>query len=94
MYSPPKIESGLNIGYGYYRYIDEMVSAGGGIDAFWTIYKKVSSESSYDYLRFYIDNSEQGSWAGEVDWSQSVFPVLAGNHTFKWSFVSYWKSDF
>ena len=52
-----------------------------------SFYKKVSSESSYDYLRFYIDNSEQGSWAGEVDWSQSVFPVLAGNHTFKWSFT-------
>ena len=43
LYSPPKIESGLNIGYGYYRYIDEMVSAGVGIDAFWTNYKKVSS---------------------------------------------------
>ena len=43
LYSPPEIESGLNIGYGYYRYIDEMVSAGVGIDAFWTNYKKVSS---------------------------------------------------
>ena len=43
LYSPPKIESGLNIGYGYYRYIDEMVSAGVGLDAFWTNYKKVSS---------------------------------------------------
>ena len=43
LYSPPEIESGLNIGYGYYRYIDEMVSAGVGMDAFWTNYKKVSS---------------------------------------------------
>ena len=43
LYSPPEIESGLNIGYGYYRYIDEMVSAGVGLDAFWTNYKKVSS---------------------------------------------------
>ena len=43
LYSPQEIESGLNIGYGYYRYIDEMVSAGVGLDAFWTNYKKVSS---------------------------------------------------
>ena len=43
LYSPPEIESGLNIGYGYYRYIDEMVSAGVGMDVFWTNYKKVSS---------------------------------------------------
>ena len=43
LYSPPDIESGLTIGYGYFRYIDEMVSAGVGLDAFWTNYKKVSS---------------------------------------------------
>jgi opacity protein-like surface antigen len=43
LYSPPEIESGLTIGYGYYRYIDDMVSAGVGIDAFWTNYMKVSS---------------------------------------------------
>ena len=43
LYSPPEIESGLNIGYGYYRYIDEMVSAGIGMDAFWTNYMKASS---------------------------------------------------
>ena len=43
LYSPPEIESGLSIGYGYYRYIDDMVSAGVGMDAFWTNYIKVSS---------------------------------------------------
>ena len=43
LYSPPEIETGLNIGYGYYRYIDDMVSTGVGLDAFWTNYKKVSS---------------------------------------------------
>ena len=43
LYSPPEIESGLNIGYGYYRYIDDMVSAGVGMDAFWTNYIKESS---------------------------------------------------
>ena len=43
LYLPPEIESGLNIGYGYYRYIDDMVSAGVGMDAFWTNYIKESS---------------------------------------------------
>ena len=43
LYSPPEIESGLTIGYGYYRYIDDMVSAGVGMDAFWTNYMKTSS---------------------------------------------------
>ena len=43
LYLPPEIESGLTIGYGYYRYIDDMVSAGVGMDAFWTNYMKVSS---------------------------------------------------
>jgi len=43
LYSPPEIESGLTIGYGYYRYIDDMVSAGVGMDAFWTNYMKASS---------------------------------------------------
>jgi PKD repeat protein len=47
---------------------------------------RVESESGYDYLRFYIDNTEQGEWAGIVPWTQATFPVTAGNHTFKWEY--------
>ncbi|MBE9491301.1 MAG: T9SS type A sorting domain-containing protein, partial [Bacteroidetes bacterium] len=47
---------------------------------------KVSSEASYDYLRFYIDNNEQASWAGEVGWAEAEFDVTAGMHTFKWKY--------
>ena len=43
LYSSPEVESGLNIGYGYYRYIDEMVSLGIGMDMFWTNYLKEST---------------------------------------------------
>ncbi|MCD4791319.1 MAG: hypothetical protein K8R37_15095, partial [Bacteroidales bacterium] len=46
--------------------------------------RKVSSESGYDYLEFYIDNIKQGEWAGELDWAEVIFPVTAGEHTFKW----------
>ena len=56
-------------------------------------HKKVSCEdvgsysgNYYDFLAFYIDGIEQAKWAGELDWSQSSFPVLAGEHTFMWKF--------
>jgi hypothetical protein len=49
-----------------------------------SFYRKVSSESSYDYLQFYIDGSLQDQWAGEVSWSEVSYLVTAGNRTFKW----------
>ncbi|HDP54549.1 MAG TPA: T9SS type A sorting domain-containing protein, partial [Bacteroidetes bacterium] len=47
---------------------------------------KVSSESGYDYLKFYIDDVEKASWSGEVDWTEVSFPVPSGVHTFRWSY--------
>ncbi len=58
-------------------------SSGGNISFF----RKVSSEAGYDYLRFYIDGVQQGQWAGEVAWSDVFYPVTAGTHTMKWSYV-------
>jgi len=49
-------------------------------------FKKVSSESSYDFLKFYIDNNLIDQWSGEVSWSGSTYPVTAGQHTFKWEY--------
>jgi hypothetical protein len=50
-----------------------------------SFYKKVSSESGYDFLKFYIDGAQQGSsWSGTVNWSQETFSVTTGIHTFKW----------
>jgi len=57
-----------------------------------TFYYKVSSESGYDYLRFYIDGSEKGEWSGTVGWTRAAYPVNAGNRTFRWTYskdVSY-----
>ena len=51
-----------------------------------SFYKKVSSEENYDYLRFFIDNVEKGSWAGEIDWSPESYQVEEGEHTYKWEF--------
>ena len=49
--------------------------------------RKVSSEKGYDFLKFYIDGVEKGSWSGEVDWEEESFPVTAGNHTFAWKYI-------
>lgn len=51
-----------------------------------SFYYKVSSESSYDYLKFYIDNTMQGSWAGEVAWGNIEYAVTPGVHIFKWAY--------
>ncbi len=51
-----------------------------------SFYRSVSSESSFDYLRFYIDGAQQSQWSGTVSWSQVSFPVASGVHTFRWSY--------
>ncbi len=51
-----------------------------------SFYYKVSSENSYDILKFYIDGSLVGQWSGEVDWSFAEFPVTEGEHNFKWEY--------
>ena len=51
-----------------------------------TFYYKVSSESRYDYLTFYIDGVEKDKWAGDEDWAEVSFPVSAGTRTFEWTY--------
>jgi len=51
--------------------------------SFWM---KVSSESGYDYLKFYIDDSEKGSWSGEEGWSLEKVAITEGEHTLKWAY--------
>ena len=46
--------------------------------------RKVSSEASYDYLRFYLDGELAASWSGELDWLTVAFSVSAGLHDFRW----------
>lgn len=47
---------------------------------------KVSSESGFDELAFYIDGSLQDAWSGEIGWTLAEYTVGAGTHTFKWAF--------
>ncbi|MBN2442590.1 MAG: hypothetical protein JXJ04_14645 [Spirochaetales bacterium] len=48
---------------------------------------KVSSESHYDYLIFYINDVSMDSWSGEKDWSTASFQIDDGGiNTLKWKY--------
>ena len=53
-----------------------------------SFYFKTSSESNYDFLKFYIDGTTAlASWSGTNSWTRAAFPVSTGNHTFKWEYM-------
>lgn len=52
-----------------------------------SFYFKVSSETSYDKLHFYIDNVEKANWSGDLNWQRASYPVAAGVHTYKWTYT-------
>ena len=49
-----------------------------------SFYYKVSSEVSYDSLRFLVDGTLRQGWSGEVGWAQSSHSLGIGTHTIKW----------
>ncbi len=52
-----------------------------------SFFKFVSSEQSYDELKFKINGNKVGEWSGEdVAWSFVSFPVAVGQNTFKWEY--------
>ncbi len=51
-----------------------------------TFWNKVSSEGSYDYLKFYIDNNLIEDWSGELEWDEQTYTITAGVHTLKWTY--------
>lgn len=63
-------------------YIDGQVLSNDTI----SFYRKVSSESGYDFLKFYLDGNELGSWSGTKDWAKVSYPISAGNHRFSWTY--------
>jgi hypothetical protein len=47
----------------------------------------VSSESGYDYCKFYIDgNLQSGQISGSPGWSSRQFTISSGSHTFRWEY--------
>lgn len=49
---------------------------------------RVSSEMNYDKFYFYLDGVEKlGGISGNVGWYQVTFPLTAGAHTMRWTYV-------
>jgi len=49
-----------------------------------SFYRRVSSESTFDFLKFYIDDLLMDSWSGDLTWENETYEVMAGIHEFKW----------
>ena len=53
-----------------------------------SFYCKVSSESGFDWLEFYIDQERQDRISGTGgDWAYKSYNLSAGNHVLKWRYV-------
>jgi subtilisin family serine protease len=51
-----------------------------------SFFYQISTESGYDFLKFYIDGTLQGEWAGTVGWTQATYSVGTGEHDFTWTY--------
>jgi hypothetical protein len=49
-----------------------------------TFFRRVSSESAYDFLRVYLDSILMYSWSGEVPWARVSIPLSPGFHNVTW----------
>jgi hypothetical protein len=48
---------------------------------------KVSSETNWDFLNFYVDGVLYKQWSGEVGWANYSFALNAGPHTLEWAYA-------
>ena len=51
-----------------------------------SFYRKVNSESDYDYMKFFIDGQLEEEWSGFLGWERYSYFVPAGSHVFKWTY--------
>jgi hypothetical protein len=78
-YDDDAVQSG-DINDSQSTYIKTTVIGPGQLSFRW----KVSSESYYDYLSFYIDDNKESSISGLTGWEQQTYTIPAGTHTLKW----------
>jgi hypothetical protein len=62
----------------------ETTVTGPGTLSFWW---KVSSETSYDFLRVAVDGAEAGKISGETGWEQRSLVIPAGAHNLRWRYT-------
>jgi YHS domain-containing protein len=72
-----------DIGHDQNTYFQTTVTGSGTLTFWW----RVSSESGYDYLRFFIDGVEQDAISGETAWTQQSYSIGSGSHTLKWEYM-------
>ena len=88
-YDSDAAQSG-NIGDSQQSCMQTTVAGSSDLSFYW----KVSSESGYDYLRFYIDDSEQsGKISGYLDWRQKSYVLSAGDKVLKWCYTKDSSAD-
>jgi len=64
-------------------FLETSVTGPGNLSFNWS----VSSESNYDFLRFYVDGVIQsGSISGNVPFAQKAYSIPCGTHTIRWSY--------
>ncbi len=63
------------------------VTVTSSMDGNLVFYRKVSSESNYDYFYFLLDNTQMDAASGTVDWTEMVFPITAGTHTYTFRYT-------
>lgn len=52
-----------------------------------SFYYKVSSEHSFDWLNFYLDDELLDRWSGEQGWARATFVLPAGQHQLRWEYA-------
>lgn len=58
-----------------------------------TFFRRVSSETNYDFLVFYIDEEEQERWSGDLGWSAHSYVTLPGQHNYRWAYLKDYSVD-
>jgi hypothetical protein len=48
---------------------------------------RLSSETNFDLLSFYVDGVLLGNWSGNVPWATFTFPLTAASHVLEWRYT-------
>jgi hypothetical protein len=65
-------------------WMETTVTGPGSLSYWW----RVSSESGFDYLKFFYDGYEQaGSISGESNWLYKAWAIPAGTHNVRWAYA-------
>lgn len=63
---------------------ETLVDGPSSVSFFW----KVSSEVNFDFLRVFIDDTDQGgAISGEVDWVKRSISIPSGSHWVRWTYT-------